>query len=151
MKLLIVARHGDDTYGNLNLVGEWKIRGLSETLKRRINGDKVKILSSTMPRATRSAEILAQAFGVEVETHEVLWSEGMHPEDLPAALELVRQHQDDTDVLILVTHYEYVWHFPGYYAQHELQASIRSHYIEKGDAWVLDCTAKTLTRLRPMH
>lgn len=150
MKQLIVVRHGQ--YGHddrLNDRGRTQIGALADKLKSLMNGATVMILTSTVDRARESAEILSSAFGVGFEEHEILWSENSHPEDLPGTLELVRSRKDNADVLVLVTHYEYVKEFPSYFAREELGTSMHSGLIEKGEAWVLDCLQKTLTHVRP--
>ena len=40
-------------------------------------------------RARESGEIIASVFSVPCESHEILWSENGHPEDLAGALSLV--------------------------------------------------------------
>lgn len=150
MKQLIVVRHGQ--YGHddrLNDHGRVQISMLAEKLKPLMNGATVLILTSITDRARESAEILGSSFGVGFEEHEILWSDKLHPKDLPGTLELVRSRKDEADVLVLVTHYEYVEEFPAYFAREELGISLDSWLIEKGEAWVLDCLQKTLTHVRP--
>lgn len=138
MKQLIVVRHGQYGYdGRLNDCGRVQIGALADKLRSLINGVTVMILTSTVDRARESAEILGSAFGVGFEEHEILWSENSHPEDLPGTLELVRSRKDNADVLVLVTHYEYVEEFPSYFAREELGTSMHSRLIENGEAWVI--------------
>ena len=72
-------------------------------------------------RARQSAEIIAFAHSVKFTEHEVL---------------------------IVVTHYEYVIDFPEYIGANMLDTSFRSYVIEKGEVWVSGCEAKTLTHVR---
>ena len=95
-----------------------------------------------------SAAILGKAFGVPFEEHEVLWSENRHPEDLPKTLELVRSKKETVDVLILVTHLEYVNRFPTYFAKEELGSYFPHDSINKGEACDIECEAKTITHVR---
>lgn len=150
MKHLIIVRHGQYGPGQqLNDRGRAQIEALADRLKSFMNGVKVMILTSTADRARESAEILGSAFGVGFEEHEILWSESSYPEDLPGTLKLVRSRKDNADVLVLVTHYEYVEKFPSYFARNELGTPMSSGLIEKGEAWVIDCFQKTLTHVRP--
>lgn len=145
MKKLVVVRHGQ--YGHddhLNEVGRYWIKHLAKTLGVHLNGGSVLLLTSPADRARESAEIIGAHFGVELEEHDVLWSEGIHPEDFPSALKLVQSRQREVDTLILVTHLEYVRGFPSYFARQELRVEIKCHPIEKGEAWVVDCEQGSL-------
>lgn len=114
-----------------------------------MNGGRVVILTSIATRARESAEILGEIFGVEFEEHDVLWSGNRHSEDLPKALELVRSKKDDTDILVLVTHLEYVEEFPRYFGKNELgESSFPLDGVRKGEAWDIDCEAKTIAHIR---
>lgn len=151
MKKLVVVRHGhyDDRY-QLNDHGRNQIRSLAEQLRPHITDATIKILTSTADRARESGEILSGIFQAEIEQHEVLWSESRHPENLAEALQLVRAKFNEVDVLILTTHYEYVERFPGYFFRKELNMNLRSYLIEKGEAWLIDCEAKTLQHIEPV-
>ncbi len=148
MKSLIVVRHGhykaDD---HLSKRGTEQIRALHARLKERIGNASVCILSSTKDRASESAQILADLFGVSFTEHEVLWSEASHPMDSDAAIALIQEHADQADFLILVTHFEYTRWFPEDYGEDVLGANFRGQEIEKGDACHIDCEAKTCTRV----
>ena len=145
MEKLIVVRHGhyarDD---KLSDRGRAEMAALAEKLKLHLDGLAVVILTSTADLARQSAEILGDFFVVDVEAHEVLWSEEIHPEDFAGALKLVKSFEHMADVLVLVTHYEYVERFPAYFAREEWKVSRESHLIGNGHAWVLDCSEKTL-------
>lgn len=150
MQRLIIVRHGE--YGGndrLSEYGKEQITQLGEKLKATVNGGRVVILSSVAARAVDSAEILGKTFGVEFEQHDVLWSENRHRENLPKALELVRSKKDDADILVLVTHLEYVERFPSYFGEEELgNPSFPHREISKGTAWDIDCNQKTITQVR---
>lgn len=150
MKKLIIVRHGQ--YGinyHLDDNGRAQIKALTERLKLFVNGEKVLILTSPTDRARESAEIIDQAFTVGFEEHEILWSENGHPADFPKTLELIRSREDQVGVIILVTHFEYVLGFPSYYAWEELNTSMCQQFVDKGEAWVLDCIEKNLTHVKP--
>lgn len=148
MKKLVLVRHG--SYGgddHLSSDGRRQIEVLAEKLKTFVNGDSVVILTSIADRARESAEILSSFFGVEYEQHEILWSGNGHLEDFDGTLNLIRSNSSKGDILILVTHYEYVEYFPSYFAEKELDTKLRSRLIGKGEAWVVDCKEKTLTHV----
>ena len=106
MKILMIVRHGE--YGNddrLNEIGRRQIADLAEKLGGYTNGGSVLLLTSPADRAHESAEIIGFHFGVELEDHEVLWSDNRHSEDFPSALELIKSRQGDADILILVANW----------------------------------------------
>lgn len=152
MKKLVLARHGD--YGDdycLNELGKKQMRLLAEELKKHTNCDKVVILSSTADRARQSAEVLSEVLGVEHQLHELLWSDCNHREDYKKALELIRAHKEGAEIIIIVTHLEYVEGFPNHFGQHELEGTRLSGYgIKKGQAWVIDCQTKKMDCLAPV-
>ncbi len=147
MKYLVVARHGHDNENGLSPVGCEQIMGLAQKLKPLLAGSSVCILSSTAERALKSAEILGNVLGVIFERHEILRSGGSYFEDFPGALSLVKTFTDKIDALILVTHYEYAESFPSYFAEKELGVRLQTWKIKKGEAWLLDCSAKTLIHI----
>jgi phosphohistidine phosphatase SixA len=150
MRQLMVVRHGH--YGDdsrLSDRGRAQMGALAEKLRAIMSGALALILTSTATRARESAKILSSSLGVGCEEHEILWSDGSHPEDLRGTLELVRSHQDKVDVLILVTHQEYAEDFPPFFAREELRTPMRTGLIAKGEAWVVDCAQKTMTLVSP--
>lgn len=148
MKRLILIRHGVDYRSNLTYLGRMQMNSMAEKLQPTLNGSRVGLLASTTIRTRESAGIIGRIIGVEPQVHEVLRSENMHPEDLPKALELVRSKKDNFDVLILVTHLEYVERFPCYFAQEELGGAVfPQQEVAKGEAWDIDCEQKTCTHI----
>jgi hypothetical protein len=112
--------------------------------------DTFFLLSSTAPRAVDSAKVLCEMFGWtedDFEQHEVLWAEDNHPENLPAALGLVKDKADEGDILILVTHMEYGMEFPSYFGKREFGLIWRSPDLYYGEGMVIDCDERTLDRL----
>ncbi len=147
MRYLITARHGQDDGTNLTVGGRQRVAKLAEEIRALIGDARTLVLSSTTDRARQSSEILGAVLCAEFELHEVLWSQASHPEDFEKTLELVRNKKDRAEILVLVTHYEYVAGFPAYFARKELETTLRSRLIEKGQAWVIDCENKSISRL----
>jgi phosphohistidine phosphatase SixA len=137
---LLVVRHGDYNEGgmHLNSSGRDQIRRLAEKIIPIVNDKKVTILSSTASRAHESAAIIAEKIGCDFEQHEILWSENRHPENFSGTLELIQSYLDNTEVLIIITHYEYVEDFPSYFAKEQLKVDLDSYLIDKGSMWVLN-------------
>lgn len=148
MDTLIIVRHGEFEGSTLSDFGRRQIRELSGKIAPIVElQPKRLILSSHAPRAKGSAEILGEVLQAPIEEHPLLFSGGGTAEDLPGALALVRQRAPETDVLVLVTHYEYAEYFHAYYGKHELQTEFRTRTISKGSAWVIECGAKKLSLL----
>lgn len=144
MDTLIIARHGHDNGRYLSETGQAQISRLCDRLLPDMNGS-VLVLSSTTDRARESAEIIAKAFSAEIELHKVLWSENDHPMDLDGALAVIREREPRADVIVVVTHYEYVVDLPAHYATKVLGGSnFPRKLIDKGQAWVIDCDEKTI-------
>jgi len=148
MKYLILVRHGEyDRAYHLSSNGREQVVALAEKLKSFVNGSSVIIFTSIADRARESADILCSFFGVDYEKHEILWSENDHPANFLGTLNLVRSNKDRADILILVTHIEYVEDFPSYFTENELGTKLRSTSVGKGEALVIDCQQKTLTHV----
>jgi len=76
------------------------------------NNERVTIISSTARRAFDSAKVIASILKVKPKGYEVLWYDDEHPEDISDALSLIKSYKDKTDVLIVVTHYEFAKYLP---------------------------------------
>ncbi len=142
MQKLIVVRHGEYEGRQLTEQGRNQIAKLAPKLKARVEGATFIILASTSIRGQQSAEILAEHLGGEPELHEVLSSEPDHPHNHEALLELIKLRQNEADVLILVTHYEYAHGFPSYYAEKAFGENLQHHTVGNGQAVVLHCETR---------
>ncbi|MDP3975825.1 MAG: hypothetical protein Q8P95_02815 [bacterium] len=65
------------------------------------------------------------------------------------AMKLVNSKAEETDVLIVVTHLEYVNAFPPYFAREKLGIALEAIAIEKGEAWIIDCEGRTRVLIEP--
>ena len=151
MKKVIVVRHGYYRGVDLHDIGRQQIRELGNLIKASVYGGTTQLFSSTAPRAAQSADILSEILGVGVELHDFLWSGPDGPEgcrtNLSKTLDLCKQ--SSADVIILVTHLEFTERFPKFFAEEMLNMTpgFPEQEIRKGEAWVIDCEAKTCTRL----
>ena len=147
MKRLIIVRHGNcNEDGYLDDNGRRQMDYISRRLKSKFTDNpRVVILTSTADRAKESAEILGKIFEVEIEPHEVLWSDRERRTDLSNLLYLVRSKKDIADVIILVTHLEYTEEFPYHFGKNELGVG---HFpfreLGNGQFWDIDCEQKTI-------
>ena len=153
MQKLIVVRHGD--YDRLSQkLTEWgrrQIGVLGEKIRSFRNGSSIVIISSDDSRTKESAGILGEMLDVSPETQVKLYSSEISPANLPWAFALVKSLQEKWDIVILVTHFEYVGELPAYYAQNELGLMARSWEIEKGGAWVVDCKKREIEHFWAAH
>lgn len=151
MEKLIVVRHAP--YGSDDRINAWGrdvTEMLIERLRPLITGQKVRILTSTEDRAKDTADIIARELNTPPpEAHEVLWSEIKHPMDLPGALMLIQKYQDETEVLIIITHLEYAQVLSKHYGDKVLGKHVPAQYdIQKGEALALDCENGELEYLK---
>lgn len=141
LKKLILVRHGEYNLGTKGLSdnGCDQINYLVDKIAPFINKGNTTILSSTAKRAAESADIISERTGVGYENHEILWSDEEHREDYEGAMELIEQHINKVETLVLVTHYEYAERLPGIFAKAKLAKNIWPVAIPKGYAAMLDC------------
>jgi phosphohistidine phosphatase SixA len=143
---LILVRHGQyDNTGHLSDNGREQIKMLAGKLEQYMKDDmSVVVLASPTHRTYESAEIISKAFGVEFQTYKDLLSEGLdNPMNLEGAYKLVKS-LDKADIIILVTHFDYVADFPKFFSEKEWGIKLPSIEIGKGEAWIVDCEKKTL-------
>lgn len=144
MKKLILIRHGDYSGDKLNEVGRKQIIDLTNVLKEEyLNDESILLMTSTALRASDSAKVVSEILKIDYKEYKTLWSDKNHKENHEALLELIKSKQNEAETIILVTHYEYVEEFPAYFASKELDIEWSDKLIGKGEAWVIDCQAKT--------
>ena len=150
MKHLVVVRHGNNSGGHLSEIGREQIDREVRRLKAICGGRVVRVLSSPVPWANESAERIANAFGVVLEEVEVLSSSSFTKRGWKPALDLVQFHQNQVDLLILVTHLNYTETIVAQFGREVLgvKLSLRG-YLENGGAWVVDCERKELVLWYP--
>ena len=151
-QLIILVRHGQYGYnGRLDDKGRATIFALIDQLKTIIGEQSVAIITSAAEWAKQSAALIAQTFGLlldyQHEGFQALWVYNDHMESFPRAKELVKEHQDKADILIVVTHKEYAEELPCFYAWTEWNASFSVFKVSYGEAIVIDRKNKTVSPL----
>ncbi len=143
LKKLIIVRHGDYSQadgGNLTRTGRKQMELLGLHLKENhINGTIPRVLSSTLPRAHQSGQLVAQPFSVGVETSELLVSHDgtfLEPDKVLALI------NDPDEVVIMITHLEYAECLPLYFGKSFLNMDYGKVYFSKGTAYVINCETK---------
>jgi phosphohistidine phosphatase SixA len=147
MKKLILVRHGQyDNSSHLTENGREQIKMLATKLKIYIDNDmSISVLASPTYRTQESADIISKIFNIKFEIKNELLSEGFaHAMNLSRAYNLIKS-KDGVDIVILVTHFDYVADLPKYFSEKEWGIKLPSVEIGKGEAWVVDCLQRTLT------
>lgn len=142
MQKLVVIRHAESRFAG-------QLHHLGKVLIKRFSGLSVTLLSSSSTKAAKSAELIADMFSIPFAKHQSLRADRHQIADNGELLELV-DSIPETDVLILITHPEYVEQFPGYFTAHRLRG--RNRYISDtvdGAAYVLDCSSHNVERIGP--
>jgi phosphohistidine phosphatase SixA len=127
------------------IAGKDQLQTLARALEPILTG-RVLLLTSTAPRAEQSALALMESAPAirKLETHAVLWSDNRHPEDMEAVLALVQEKQDHCDVLLLMTHHEYMRDFPAHYMKQCCHLEAPRQERDKGTAIVIShCNGET--------
>lgn len=154
MKKLVVFRHGHDWCDELDDDGRRHVTDTAEKLAEHLNGDTLLIVSSTALRAIQTAEIVAKRFKVGFDRHDMLWSGSSGKvirlyKAFEQIFHYIKDHPDQPDVVILVTHYEYVQDFPEYFGKQFLNMPFpREEAIPKGTAWLIDCETKKMVHIK---
>lgn len=144
VETLILVRHGHDANDRISETGRAQIQSLRERIASLVASKTVYILSSPTRRALDTADMLSDRLNAAIDLYDVLWSENDHPMNMEKALELIRAFEAKVDVLVVVTHYEYVKDFPAYYGRNVLGVTFPSKLIDKGRAWVIDVEKKQI-------
>jgi hypothetical protein len=150
MNKLIVARVGEYVIPTeaLTDLGVLEFRALSESIKTQVGGSSVLLLASDAKRACSCADIIAEVLGVGFETHREFFSDASNPPDLLGGYRLAKGRGKLADIVILVTHYDFVAQFPAYYAQVN-GFDAHSWPIEKATALMLNISTHELVHIRP--
>ena len=149
MNHLFVIRHGE--YGvdyNLDDIGRQQIESLVEQMKKIVGEIKngFYLLSSTAPRAEQTAEIIAQAFGLEgFAKDKRLFTEGGYiPNSLLEEIDgMISPHRETTGVIALSTHYEVVKKYPMHFLKKEFGREERIRGLDTGEGVHFDLEART--------
>ncbi len=148
MKKIYFVRHGDYEGahdGPLTFPARGTIAKLAWKIKSDMLGkeEKVLIFSSQTARTRMTAKIIANEFkDIPVEPSDVLASSPNV--DLDGISALIKEHEEQCDILILVTHAEVANDFPFYYADKVWGEMARTPILNMGEALLIDCVEKTI-------
>lgn len=150
MKKIILIRHG--IYGLDGRLDEWghqQVNALAEKLPVHLAGLSGYILTSPSPRALDSAEMLRARFGFGIEKRQILLVDQLHKPKFPGLWQVIKAKEKVADVLLLMTHMEYVDEFPNYFSikEWDLPAAFGPQKSNYASAFVIDCLARTLVEV----
>ncbi len=149
MEKLIIVRHGDydKDSSHLNDKGSADIKQLAEQIRPLTDSHSVLVLSSPIDRAIESALILSNTLHVPAVYCDALRSECQGDMDLDGALSLIHEKSDMANIIVVVTHIEYTDNFPAHFFKHEFNTKAPYMHLEKGEAAIIDCASRTLTKV----
>jgi phosphohistidine phosphatase SixA len=127
---------------SLSSEGRSDILRLANYLAEHQAGRVVAVLSSPAKRSMQSAGIIGLKFGVRPKSYSILFSKSEADVNVPEVIKLIQPNIEKSEVVIIVTHYEYVqplgeylieknnilWRWPNYGS------------IKEGGALIIDCT-----------
>lgn len=137
MKQLVIVRHGDYHIVELNERGRAQIGSLGRKLQPLIKPGVVVIRSSPQMRTKESAQILGPIFGVTTEADELFLSGGNVVPRFAEATAYVQALA--ADIVIVVTHLEYLYGWPQYFGREVLSVDFPCEKLSYGEAWLIDC------------
>lgn len=146
MRHILLVRHGEYDQKTLSLIpdGRQAILNTATKIEKLAGTARYHILSSTAPRAMESSQIIAEVLSCQIEGHDILWSESSREWDTVKALELVKASAEtNVEVLVIVTHLEYIENLPRLLAQEFLGKQIGGAVeLAKGSACYFDLESK---------
>lgn len=140
MNLLIFLRHAEASAGRLTDKGRAQLPAIGARLKQMTADGIVRLLSSAAPRALESAAPLAEALGVVVEPHHVLWCDDEHDPDPEQALEVIQSACAEAQYVVVVTHATYMNKLASDYASRQdwERVSVTATSRKVGEGIVVD-------------
>jgi len=148
-RYVLIVRHGDYGRGDkLVAAGRGQMDRLGAEIRRRFAGKSFALLSSPAPWAAESSKRIGAFLGIAQPLfYEILWSDEHRRTNLPEALEVI-DAENGYEVVIVVTHSEYSWELPRFFGDTVLGVNnFQYEGLERGSAWVIDCTARTCTMI----
>lgn len=155
MRHVVILRHGN--YGpdrRLDETGRDQMARMGRELRRRFGDEAiVGVFHSPAPRAEDSAKELAVNLKpVASVPLEFLWSEHNRPTQNSRVRALLELQPAEVDVIVLVTHYEYVVELPRFLGREMLEVhDFPGYELPKGSAWVIDLQDKTCEEINVDH
>ncbi|MBS3170613.1 histidine phosphatase family protein [Candidatus Woesearchaeota archaeon] len=144
MKHLFVIRHGDYKGKDLSDLGRDQIRRIADDMKVIVgNGyNGHYLLSSPVIRAEQTAEIIAQAFGLETfERNIQLFVNNGTAEELKAIDGMITPHNNN-DIVTIITHQDVVGTYPRHIVRTLFGRNYDLRIPNKGEGVHLDLEAK---------
>lgn len=149
MNKIAFLRHGAHDEGILNSTGHTQMQWMGSRLKQALaRGESGLVLASTASHVAKSAEVLAELLGSQVEYHSLLRAGHGFIPDLIAAFELIEAAKKRAELLTIVTHTGYVEELPAFVIQRHLHADIGLQPIGIGQGVLIHYNPPKLEELR---
>ena len=113
MKNLLLLRHGYYQGEDLDENGKEQMEEIARQVAEQKWTGKTVVMTSAAPRASQSAQVIADALNVPVaHVTDAFWSDNRHRQDNDRFKAELESHKGDADNIILVSHPEYVKDLP---------------------------------------
>lgn len=158
LKTLTLVRHGDYSGEDLTPYGKAQMQYMARQIQKRIeenagrdHGYQITILTSSAPRAAKSARVIAETLGMSVShTSERFWSDEKRPQNEGLFLEELENNVQKSEHVIVISHFEYLEAIPFSITQQMGFIEIASHRKRsKGAGVFLNMTRKRAIELPP--
>ena len=147
-KKLILVRHGAYNRKDvLSIRGTEQTNSLIDQIKKEIGDNKrIKIITSTAIFAIQSAEIIAESLSIKPQESQLLFVDNNISADMSSLYNWL-ELEEELDVIILITHNDYLKEFPSYFGHKKLETRLFCHQVRNGAGWSIDLEKKTIKHL----
>ena len=151
---VILLRHAHYDDQGLSRFGREQGEIISEKILALIPGHRTKVLCSNSPRAVLSADILTGKLGLSdnAEACDFLHTSGGYLDGNKAnkILEVIDQHKNNYDVIVMVVHYEAFIYFPDVlYSSNGQPRPVHFGEPDYSEALVINCKTWEIKKLYP--
>lgn len=145
LKKIVIARHADYIHSG-EKVGNGQGKDLADRLGSFIGPESIVVLTSNVDRAWLTAKPICRKFGLQhyIESDILHWIEPADAVKAPQALELIEQHAEGAEIIIVITHLDYLNWLPAALAEKHLGIVFTGGDRGYARGWVIDIETKTI-------
>ena len=148
---LILVRYGQYENGHLTTEGTATMTAAAGRIKNFLLTRRPIIISAPTTRATESAKIIGEAFGIsQINTYPQIYAadeDGLLP-DCPTAAKLIDTLGAQSPIVIAVVSREYIETLPNFILKTVFAGTSMETSLNRGEALVIDYTIKDISYLR---
>ncbi|KKT43461.1 MAG: hypothetical protein UW32_C0001G0053 [Candidatus Wolfebacteria bacterium GW2011_GWE2_44_13] len=147
LKKLVVIRNAN--FMTEGSVGEKQAETLVERLAPIIGSVSPIVLTSPRESARKTAKSICKKFRVRwFSASDALWCTREElTSKAPQSLTLIEEHWDDSEIIIIITHANYMDWLPKAFAEKFLAVDLDGGDIGYTRGWVIDCVNKTIVQV----